>query len=716
MPIDLPLLMTGRTRGKRSAVTCALKCGNQCAHAACNTSGNAYFGDIASAALSRRALFGAAGAGAVVVAYASLTDSPALAEARPPADEYAPSGTPLVFAPIAPVDAEADEMSVPGGYTWSPIIRYGDPLFEDSTPFDPENTTAEALATQFGYNNDYTEILEVPGCDGRRAVMFNNHEYDNVALMVPPSTGERQSIEIQMAAHGLSAVDLERTKRGRPWTYVVGGERNRRFTFDTDFELVGPAAGAELLQTAADPSGITVKGTINNCAGRRTPWGTVLSGEENFHGYFAGGAQTEAQRRYGVGDGIRKWETVDPRFSTANVGFVNESNRYGWIVEVDPFDPDSTPRKHTAMGRFKHEGASTIIGEDGRAVAYMGDDQAFEYVYKFVSRDTYVDGDRAHNMALLNNGSLYVARFTGDSELVDAHGTLPEDGEFDGTGEWIQLTDGESSLVDGFTLEEALVNTRLAADAVGATKMDRPEDVEFSPITGKIYASLTKNGDREESGELGVDEVNPRAANRDGHVLEIIEAEGQAGATFTWNLLLVAGDPANEDYEVYFGGYPIDKVSPISCPDNLAFDSVGNLWVSTDGAPDGIGYNDGLFRVTLEGQDRGYTEQFLSVPRDAEVCGPNVYDEDGLVVVAVQHPGEDGEWGAQRSQFPYQEFSELLPRPAVVQTYRTGRGDDTPPRGPGHNNGRGGGTGAPGNGKGRGADNRGPGNNSGRGN
>lgn len=715
MPIDLPLLMKGRTRGKRSAVTCALKCGNQCAHAQCNTSDNAYFGDIASAALSRRALFGAAGAGAVVVAYASLTDSPALAENRPSADDYAPCGTPLVFAPIAPVDAEEDEMSVPAGYTWTPIIRYGDPLFEDSVPFDPENTTAEALATQFGYNNDYTEILEVPGSDGRRAVMFNNHEYDNVVLMVPPSTGARESVEIQMAAHGLSAVDLERRKRGDPWSYVVGGEHNRRFTFDTDFELVGPAAGAELLQTAADPSGTIVKGTINNCAGRRTPWGTVLSGEENFHGYFAGGAQNEAQRRYGVGDGTRNWESVDPRFSTANEGFEGESNRYGWIVEVDPFDPDSTPRKHTAMGRFKHEGASTIIGEDGRAVAYMGDDQAFEYIYKFVSRDTCVDGDTAHNMTLLENGSLYVAKFTGDSELVDADGTLPEDGEFDGTGEWIQLTDGESSLVDGFTLEEALVNTRLAADAVGATKMDRPEDVEFSPITGKIYAALTKNGDREESGELGVDEVNPRAANRDGHVLEIIEAEGQSGPTFTWNLLLVAGDPANEDYEVYFGGYPIDKVSPISCPDNLAFDSVGNLWVSTDGAPDGIGYNDGLFRVTLEGEERGYTEQFLSVPRDAEVCGPNVYDEDGLVVVAVQHPGEDGEWGAQRSQFPYQEFSELLPRPAVVQTYRTGRGDDTPPRGPGHNNGRGGGTGAPGNGKGRGADNRGPGNNSGRG-
>ncbi|GAA1291593.1 MULTISPECIES: PhoX family protein [Brachybacterium] len=679
MPITLPLLMTGRTRGKRSAVTCALKCANQCAYDTCNTSGNSYFGDIADAAISRRALFGAAGAGAMVVAYAGVASSPALADgAEPPSDRYAPAGTPLRFEPIAPVDAEADEMTVPADYTWSPIIRYGDPLFEDSIPFDPENTTAEALATQFGYNNDYTEILEVEGSHGRRAVMFNNHEYDNIALMVPPSIGERESIEIQMAAHGLSAVDLERRGRDGPWSYVVGGEHNRRFTFDTDFELDGPAAGGELVRTVADPAGRTVKGTINNCAGRRTPWGTVLSGEENFHGYFGGGAQNAAHERYGVGVSSRNWESVDPRFSTADEGYENECNRYGWIVEVDPFDPTSTPKKHTAMGRFKHEGASTIIGEDGLAVAYMGDDQAFEYMYKFVSRDAYIEGDRAHNMTLLENGSLYAAKFTGDSELVDEKGTLPEDGEFDGTGEWLQLTDGESSLVEGFTLEEVLVNTRLAADAAGATVMDRPEDVEPSVLTGRIYAALTKNEDREESGELGIDEANPRAANRSGQVLELIEADGQSGTLFTWNILIMAGDPDSEDYEVYYGGYPVDKVSPMSCPDNVAFDSVGNLWVSTDGAPGGIGCNDGLFRVTLEGEARGYTEQFLSVPVDAEVCGPNVYDEDGLVVVAVQHPGEDGEWGAQRSQFPYQEFSELLPRPAVIQAYRE---HHTPPRG-----------------------------------
>ncbi len=227
----------------------------------------------------------------------------------------------------------------------------------------------------------------------------------------------------------------------------------------------------------------------------------------------------------------------------------------------------------------------------------------------------------------------------------------------------------------GFTTEQVLVNTRLAADAVGATKMDRCEDVEPHPTTGRVYVACTNNTDRGAVGKEGATEVNPRNSNRDGHIVEITEAAGDATATtFGWSLLLVCGDPA-VNASTYFAGFPAEKVSPISCPDNVAFDSDGNLWISTDGAPSTIGYCDGLFKVPLKGAERGRVQQFLSVPRESETCGPVIHDRDSSVFVAVQHPGENGTWDAQRSFFPDYIAPGALadgkwggPRPAVIQT------------------------------------------------
>ncbi|REJ06649.1 PhoX family phosphatase [Microbacterium bovistercoris] len=670
------LPMADHAKGKRSAVTCQLKCANACLGPECNTSANEDFRSIASAVFSRRALFGLGAAAAVAVAVGVGRETPAsAATASGPGAAFAkPGRAGLSFGAIAPVDAEVDAFTVPAGYTWSPIIRWGDPLFSRTPAFDLNAQTPKAQAEQFGYNSDYLDI--VPDPSGKTGVLVNNHEYVNPDLMFPPSADAaelRRRGDIYKAAQGMSVVEIRRKAVGDPWTYVVDGRRNRRITVETVFEMTGPAAGSDLLKTAADPEGRWVHGTLGNCAGGTTPWGTILSGEENFNGYFAWAADTAEQKRYSGSSTTSTstgWEAYDPRFDAHDADYVNEPNRFGYIVEIDPQDPTSTPRKHTALGRFKHEGANIHVADDGRVVAYMGDDERNDYLYKFVSKNR-ISGSRRKNMTLLTEGDLFVAKFSGNSPAAEITGTgaLPSDGAFDGTGTWIPLTRNGASAVPGFTLEQVLVYTRLAADAVGATKMDRPEDVEPNPVTGKVYVALTNNSRRS-----AVDETNPVTGNRYGHVVELTETSGHSGTTFGWSILMLCGDP-NSFGNAYFAGFPKELVSPISCPDNVAFDSEGNLWISTDGAPSTIGYGDGLFKVPLTGAERGHVQQFLSVPRDAETCGPVIHDREGLVFVAVQHPGEDGTFAAPRSLFPdYGSTAPgdvaTAPRPSVVQVHR----------------------------------------------
>ncbi len=399
-------------------------------------------------------------------------------------------------------------------------------------------------------------------------------------------------------------------------------------------------------------------------------------------------------RRYGLGNAATGmgWEQEDPRFDARGEDFRNEPNRFGYIVEVDPENPHSMPRKHTSMGRFKHEGANVIIAKNGKAVAYSGDDERFDYLYKFVSKNKYKKNNKAHNMTLLTEGDLYVAQFTGNSAAeIDGSGTVPADGAFDGTGTWLPLVVNGKSAIAGMSVQEVLAYTRLAADKAGATKMDRCEDVEPSLATGKVYVACTNNTKRGLPGQAPADETNPRAENRDGHIVEITETRGDSTATtFNWTLLLLCGDPA-KNTETYFSGFPADKVSPISCPDNLAFDTAGNLWISTDGAPSVIGYNDGLFKVGLEGANRGNVQQFASMPRDAETCGPVIHDDESMAYVAVQHPGEDGSYGNHTSYFPDYVAAGTTaapgqvraPRPSVVQIFPAGAGTQ-----PGKGNGR----------------------------
>lgn len=657
----LPLPMAGRTRGSRSPVTCHLRCGDACAKPAPNHTDNPYFGDVVEAVLSRRAVLGG-GAGAVGLLFAGQGLAAAAPAGHPGAGRPL-RGTGLPFTPIEPVPATVDALTVPDGYTYNVIIRWGDPVLRGAPPFRPGVPDPEAQAKQFGYNNDYLDILVSRG--GTRALLVCNHEYTNEEIMFPPDADPEAVIRTAWAAHGMSVVELRRRGRSRAWHADPGGRRNRRITLDTPFRFDGPAAGSTHLRTEEDPTGTTVRGTLNNCSGGTTPWGTVLSGEENFNQYFVAGG-TAREKRYGLGpdEGERNWQSVEPRWDATTPAYANEPNRFGWIVEIDPEDPSSTPRKHTAMGRFKHEGANVIVNDDGHVVAYMGDDERFDYVYRFVSAGTYDarPGQRArrHNLGLLSEGDLSVGRFTGDGL---------DDGVSDGSGEWIPLTRGGASMVPGFTLEEVLVFTRLAADTVQPTKMDRPEDVQPNLANGRIYVALTNNSQRGTAGRAGVDEANPRPENRWGQVMEISPRGGDhTDPRFAWNLLLICGDP--DDPSTYYGGYT-GPVSPISCPDNVAFDSEGTLWISTDGQPSSLMLDDGLHKVPLEGPERGHVQQFLAVPAGAETCGPVIHDREGSVFVCVQHPGEEGTWDAPQSRFPdYGKGGFDGPRPSVVQVLR----------------------------------------------
>lgn len=673
------LPMLGHTRGKRSAVTCMLKCDSACSKAVCNTSTNSYFRDIVSTEFSRRSAMGIGLAG-VLSAAVMVTGNDGKGGQYDGGSKG--QGGKLTFEPIKAVDAAVDTFNVPKGYSWQPIIRWGDPIFKDAPDFDFANQTAAAQAGQFGYNNDYTEILRQP--NGKKGLLVCNHEYVNPQIMFPAAPAndaeQAQRRNIFRNAVGMSVVELERDKKGQPWGYVRGGKLNRRITMDTTFELTGPLAGSDVVKTAADREGRFVLGTLGNCAGGTTPWGTILSGEENFNGFFRSNGTSAEDRRYGLGNAVTGmgWELDDPRFDARGEDYRNEPNRFGYIVEIDPEDPNSVPKKHTSLGRFKHEGANVIIADNGKVVAYSGDDERFDYLYKFVSKGKYKKNDKANNMTLLSEGDLYVAQFAGNSAAeIDGSGKLPTDGAFDGSGVWLPLVVNGKSAISGMSVQEVLVYTRLAADKAGATKMDRCEDVEPNLKTGKVYVACTNNTKRGVGSGAVADEANPRTENRDGHVVEITERRNDATATtFNWNLLMLCGDPA-KNTETYFSGFPASKVSPISCPDNLAFDTQGNLWISTDGAPSTIGYNDGLFKVGLEGRNRGNVEQFASMPRNAETCGPVIHDDESMVYVAVQHPGEDGTYGAHTSFFPDyvaagtapKRGQVRAPRPSVVQIF-----------------------------------------------
>lgn len=681
----LNLLVSHDGKSSRQRVTCLYRCGDACSHPVENTSDNEYFGDIVKA-LSRRDLLRAGGitvlavgAGSALAACANQ-NQPAATPTSSAAPNESPAG--MKFDSVAP--NTEDGVVIPNGYQQAVVIRWGDPILPGAPQFDVTKQTPAAQRQQFGFNNDFAGLLPIPGAQDR-FLMVTNHEYTTEQFMFGGYNADNPTpdqFEIGIAAHGLSVVEVEK----RDGTLVpVMGRYNRRITADTPMTLIGPAAATDFVKTATDPAGRTVAGTLNNCSGGVTPWGTVLTCEENVDQYFGAPdgapkpdpATVDRLTRYGVKfkASQRKWERFDPRFDVSKTP--NEPNRFGYVVEVNPWDPGSTPVKHTAMGRFKHEAANIFVTGDGTVVAYSGDDTRFEYLYKFVSSKKVQPGTdaaaMANNMTILDEGTLYAAKFSSDipEVQIDGSGKLPAKGSFSGSGTWIGLLrtapGGQAeSLVAGMTPQEVAVFTRFAGDKAGATKMDRPEDCEANPKTGKVYAVMTNNDERGGPGQPPADAVNPRNENKNGQIVEI--TDNHAGTDFTWDLLLVCGDPGKADS--YFAGFDKNKVSPISCPDNLAFDSHGNMWVATDG--NALKSNDGLFAVALEGPNRGETKQFLTVPKGAETCGPVITDD--LVTVCVQHPGESDDNSLDNPLSHWPDGGSSPARPAVVAVWKPNSG------------------------------------------
>ena len=614
-----------------------------------NPSSNPTFQSVLTARLSRRGFLASAGIGVA----AAVTGQVA---SRRPVEAQGASA----FAPVKA--ANEDNLLLPPGYKHSVLIRWGDPLFPGAAELDPAAQTAARQERQFGYDNDFIGFVPLPagGSGATRGLLGVNHENARPELMWAAWDGKaertREMCEVEVAAHGFTVVEIARGPRGE-WTVVRDSALNRRITGMTPMAVRGPAAGHALMRTSADPGGARILGTLNNCAGGATPWGTILTGEENVNNYFRGKAAdpnaAKLLQRYGIAGRGRymSWGLYQDRFDLAKEP--NEPNRFGWVVEIDPYDPSSNPVKRTALGRYAHEGATVILAKDGRPVAYMGDDARFEYLYKFVAKNRYDPANRAAATALLDEGVLYVAKFHDD-----------------GTGEWLPLVQGQGPLTaaNGFPSQaEVVINAGGAGDLVGATKMDRPEDVEPSPRTGKVYCALTSNDARKPE---QVDKANPRAANKYGHILELIEDGGDhANLRFRWEILLLGGDPKDASHGAYYQGRT--DVSPLAAPDNFAFDDQGRLWVATDGMDDTLGPNDAVFVVDTEGPLRGRALQFLSAPTGCEVCGPAFTPDNRTFFVAIQHPGlvDKATYASPGSRWPDYR-PDMPPRPSVVAIYR----------------------------------------------
>jgi uncharacterized protein len=558
-----------------------------------------------------------------------------------------------------PLSSE-DKVAVATGYSADVLIRWGDPVVPDAPAFDLAKQSPAAQARQFGYNCDFVHFFPLGAKDpARRGVLAVNHEYTDPELMFADYDAKaptRNQVDVQIAAHGLALVEIE-LARGK-WRVVRNSRYNRRITADSWIAIHGPATGHELLRASDDPRGKRVRGTLNNCGGGVTPWGTLLTAEENFNQYFANRnslADSDPRKavhaRYGLpaDNSERRWENFHPRFDIAKDA--NEPFRFGWIVEIDPYDPKSTPRKRTALGRFKHEAATVAVAPDKRVAVYSGDDERFDYVYKFVSKRP-MSQRREENLTLLDEGILYVAQFD-----VNESGT--------GIGRWIPLRAGQGPLAD-WSEAMVLINTRGAADLVGATKMDRPEDIETNPVTGKVYVVCTNNNQRGTSGKPSTDPANPLARNVHGHIIEITEENNNpVAATFEWDIFMRCGDPAKDDDQSYFAGCDKSKVSAISCPDNIVFDRKGNLWIATDGQPGSLKKNDGIYAVPVRGIERGYVRQFLSGCVGAEVASLALTPDDRSLFASIQHPGE-GSKNLQHENLKSRWPDGDYPRPSVV--------------------------------------------------
>ncbi|MBP6900072.1 MAG: PhoX family phosphatase [Burkholderiaceae bacterium] len=592
--------------------------------------------------------------------------------------------------------AVVDRITVPAGYTANLLVAWGDPIMPGGPAFVGDaSQDAAAQARQYGMHTDGMHFFPLQGTGGGplsdRGILCANNEYTHEELLFTDGqSGNGYTLaktRKSQAAHGVSVVELRRI--AGKWSVVKNSPYGRRITANTLCKISGPAAGHALMKTkkfvitdsaSVDTGTLTdgtvAYGTINNCANGVTPWGTYLTCEENWNGNFGArsalpGVATEAGKlynRYGVvaaGFGYR-WHETDDRFDLAQNP--NEANLFGWVVEIDPMNPGAAPVKRTALGRFKHESAQYVVDAQNNIAFYMGDDERNEYIYKFVCAGKYNPTNKAANRNLLDSGTLYVAKFNAD-----------------GSGSWLPLTPAAVG-VNGQALRDnpnfagandaevqakILIKTRMAADALGATMMDRPEWTGARPRIGgyseiEVYCTLTNNNRRGSSAtpssnaidgsttaasaRPAVDAANPFADNVYGHIIRWREAGKTVTATgFAWDIFAQAGDTAtaktakpSNDYKGNIVDDP-NGSADYGAPDGLWFDPFGRLWVQTDQIGDGSGdfVNIGGNMMVCADPNTGVTRRFLTGPNKCEVTGVTMTPDGKAMFVGVQHPGED---------------------------------------------------------------------------
>jgi uncharacterized protein len=563
--------------------------------------------------------------------------------------------------------SSGEGIQVPPGYKAQVLLRQGDPIKAGAPEYNPATQTGAQQEQQFGTDPDFISFMPLPlgSKSSTRGLLGVNHENHRAAICFPGSPKQltQQQVEVQMAAQGFSITEI--AKEGNQWRVVKDSRYNRRISANAPMRISGPAAAHERMRTGADPTGTRSFGTFNNCAGGTTPWGTMLTAEENIQNYFGGdagkGSEAAARKRYAItGKGrYTDWGRYFDRFNLDKEP--NEPNRFGWIVEIDPYDPNHTSVKRTALGRAAHECATHAISHDNRIAIYSGDDSRMEFVYKFVTQDKFDPKNREANRDLLDRGTLYAARF-----------------EANGKMRWLPLVHGQGPLTaaNGFNSQaDVVIEARRAGTLLGATPMDRPEDVEPNPHTGNIYVVMTYN---ERRTAAQVDAANPRAENKWGHIIEIVPPRvngkpDHAATECDWGFFIVAGDPSKAEQRTRYPNAPSAN-GWLCAPDNVAFDPKGRIWISTDGQEDAGGFNDSLYAAPTSGEKRGATRCFFTAPDGAEVCGPEFTPDGKTLFISVQHPGDGSTFDKPSTRWP--DFRpDLPPRGSVIAVTKDDGGE-----------------------------------------
>jgi len=649
-----------------------------------NDSGNTHFSRILEARLSRRSILGGSLTAAVtgILGTSMLSD---LAVAAPPKPLPPAAGKKPGFALDPTLGFEAipvmrsDTVTVPYGYQAQVLIPWGTPITGSYPAWKPNGSNSgEEQEQQVGSHHDGMHYFPMQDDPNAHGLLCVNHEYVdqfNFHGGGPTNSVPRPEDQVrkEIAAHGISVVEILRDGIGN-WN-VVPGAYNRRITANTPMEIRGPVRGSDLVRTLFSPKGTMTRGTINNCGHGYTPWGTYLTCEENWAGYFVNTTGLPREHaRYGVSttNGRYRWESAAGgadeyvRFNAsataakATQDYRNEPNGQGWVVEIDPFDPDSMPKKRTALGRFAHEGAWTAPVQKGQPVViYSGDDAQNEYVYKFVSKGKYsekVKGD------ILDEGTLYAARFNED-----------------GSGDWLALDIHDrdfkaAAQAKGVAFKDqadVLVNTRLAADVAGATPMDRPEWGAVHPQTREVYMTMTNNSTRGTTDPI--DAANPRGPNPYGHIIRWREQGNRSWSTrFQWDLFVLAGPESDSQILPDQSGPSLDPDNIFASPDGLWIDQFGVLWIQTDmsGSQQGtgpFGENQMLAANPLTGEIR----RFLAGPFNQETTGVVSTPDGKTLFVNMQHPGDrssasigfTSNWPDNGSPFGHPGDANVLPDP-----------------------------------------------------